>query len=150
MLIKKFHLQFVDENVSFTNRLTSTRPQRPQRHPKVYFPKVYFPKVFFLKEYIFKVCFSKVYYFPVYFSKVYLSKKYFCEMYPTCVSSKLCEFILMKIILKKGVCRSFPTLQESFPPIMKSSPGTLCKSHLFDKSFLLCCAYRHVRWLPVI
>ena len=25
--------------------------------------------------------------------KVYLSKKYFCEMYPTCVSSKLCEFI---------------------------------------------------------
>ena len=26
-------------------------------------------------------------------SKVYLSKEYFCEMYPTCVSSKLCEFI---------------------------------------------------------
>ena len=26
--------------------------------------------------------------------KVYLSKEYFCEMYPTCVSSKLCEFIL--------------------------------------------------------
>ena len=26
-------------------------------------------------------------------SKVYLSKVYFCEMYPTCVSSKLCEFI---------------------------------------------------------
>ena len=25
--------------------------------------------------------------------KVYLSKEYFCEMYPTCVSSKLCEFI---------------------------------------------------------
>ena len=25
---------------------------------------------------------------------VYLSKEYFCEMYPTCVSSKLCEFIL--------------------------------------------------------
>ena len=24
--------------------------------------------------------------------KVYLSKEYFCEMYPTCVSSKLCEF----------------------------------------------------------
>ena len=26
-------------------------------------------------------------------SEVYLSKQYFCEMYPTCVSSKLCEFI---------------------------------------------------------
>ena len=26
--------------------------------------------------------------------KVYLSKEYFCEMYPTCVSSKLCEFIV--------------------------------------------------------
>ena len=26
--------------------------------------------------------------------KVYLSKEYFCEMYPTCMSSKLCEFIL--------------------------------------------------------
>ena len=28
--------------------------------------------------------------------KVYLSKEYFCEMYPTCVSSKLCEFFMMK------------------------------------------------------
>ena len=28
-------------------------------------------------------------------SKVYLSKVYFCEMFPTCVSSKLCEFILL-------------------------------------------------------
>ena len=27
-------------------------------------------------------------------SKVYLSKVHFCEMYPTCVSSKLCEFIV--------------------------------------------------------
>ena len=26
-------------------------------------------------------------------SKVYLLKEYFCKMYPTCVSSKLCEFI---------------------------------------------------------
>ena len=26
-------------------------------------------------------------------SEVYFSKVYFCEMYPTCVSSKLCEFI---------------------------------------------------------
>ena len=27
--------------------------------------------------------------------KVYLSKEYFCEMYPTWVSSKLCEFIII-------------------------------------------------------
>ena len=26
-------------------------------------------------------------------SKVYFFKVYFCKMYPTCVSSKLCEFI---------------------------------------------------------
>ena len=26
-------------------------------------------------------------------SKVYSPKEYFCEMYPTCVSSKLCKFI---------------------------------------------------------
>ena len=26
-------------------------------------------------------------------SEVYLSKEYFCKMYPTCVSSKLCEYI---------------------------------------------------------
>ena len=32
--------------------------------------------------------------------KVYLSKKYFCEMYPTCVSSKLCEFINLVAMLK--------------------------------------------------
>ena len=29
--------------------------------------------------------------------KVYLLKEYFCEMYPTCVSSKLCEFILSSV-----------------------------------------------------
>ena len=30
-------------------------------------------------------------------SEVYLSKEYFCKMYPTCVSSKLCEFIVLSI-----------------------------------------------------
>ena len=30
-------------------------------------------------------------------SEVYLSKEYFCEMYQTCVSSKLCEFISSEI-----------------------------------------------------
>ena len=29
--------------------------------------------------------------------KVYSSKEYFCEMYPTCVSSKLCEFISLYV-----------------------------------------------------
>ena len=28
--------------------------------------------------------------------KVYLLKEYSCEMYPTCVSSKLCEFIFLE------------------------------------------------------
>ena len=32
-------------------------------------------------------------FFKCILSKVCLSKVYFCEMYPTCVSSKLCEFI---------------------------------------------------------
>ena len=29
--------------------------------------------------------------------KVYFSKVYFCEMYPTCVSSKLCELIILSL-----------------------------------------------------
>ena len=32
-------------------------------------------------------------FFELQFSEVFLSKVHFCEMYPTCVSSKLCEFI---------------------------------------------------------
>ena len=37
--------------------------------------------------------------------KVYLSKEYFCEMYPTCVSSKLCEFITnVYTVLSYQVC----------------------------------------------
>ena len=31
--------------------------------------------------------------------KVYLSKEYYCETYPTCVSSKLCEFILHQMLV---------------------------------------------------
>ena len=34
--------------------------------------------------------------------KVYLSKEYFCKMYPTCVSSKLCEFIRDVMSLGRG------------------------------------------------
>ena len=32
--------------------------------------------------------------------KVYLSKEYFCEMYPTCVSSELCEFIHLNLTME--------------------------------------------------
>ena len=32
--------------------------------------------------------------------KVYLSKEYFCKMYPTCVSSKLWEFIFLLIFIQ--------------------------------------------------
>ena len=32
------------------------------------------------------------------FSKVHFPKLYFCEVYQTCVSSELCEFIMMIII----------------------------------------------------
>ena len=38
-------------------------------------------------------------------SKVYFSKVYFCKMYPTCVSSKLCEFTLSS-------CEWYQTLQH--------------------------------------
>ena len=44
--------------------------------------------------------------------KVYLSKEYFCEMYPTCVSSKLCEFIHLEKICAK--CRSATLFFEFF------------------------------------
>ena len=33
-----------------------------------------------------------------------ISKEYFCEMYPTCVSSKLCEFILFKLYFGLTPC----------------------------------------------
>ena len=36
--------------------------------------------------------------------KVYLSKEYFCEMYPTCVSSKLCEFIPVPVLVPVPKC----------------------------------------------
>ena len=43
-------------------------------------------------------------------SEVYFSKQYFSEMYPTCVSSKLCEFIqaptgnFLCITIRKYLC----------------------------------------------
>ena len=58
--------------------------------PIIVFSKMYFPEVYFLKVYSPKV----------YFSKVYISKVYFCEMYPTCVTSKLYEFIKSTIFKK--------------------------------------------------
>ena len=55
----------------------------------------------------------------MYFSKVCLSKMYFCEMYPTCVSSKLCEFICwlgsrlvpiwgVTVVQQKSICGFAP------------------------------------------
>ena len=47
-------------------------------------------------------------------SKVYLAKVYFYKMYPTCVSSKLCEFILflgMTLKLKTNTGRRFTILK---------------------------------------
>ena len=37
--------------------------------------------------------------------KVYLSKEYFFEMYPTCVSSKLCEFIEIDLVIKVKIVK---------------------------------------------
>ena len=53
--------------------------------------------------------------------KVYLSKDYFCEMYPTCVSSKLCEFIYCETILCNHTCASDnQTLFESASSVFVS------------------------------
>ena len=64
--------------------------------------------------------------------KVYLSKEYFCEMYPTCVSSKLCEFI------------SFSVFGEDFYAsvgipgrklkLMRNSPALLLNNFKFHNS----------------
>ena len=40
-------------------------------------------------------------------SEVYLSKEYFCKMYPTCVSSKLCEFISSLKVLSQPPVPNF-------------------------------------------
>ena len=33
------------------------------------------------------------------YAEVYLSKEYFCKMYPTFVSSKLCEFVVCVFVV---------------------------------------------------
>ena len=38
----------------------------------------------------------------MYFSKMYFAKVYFCKVHPTCVSSKLCEFILKTSVQKQA------------------------------------------------
>ena len=54
--------------------------------------------------------------------KVYLSKEYFCEMYPTFVSSKLCEFIVIETKLIWG----YP------PPFGKPSKREVTKLWTFS------------------
>ena len=51
-----------------------------------------------------------MYFLKCIFSKVCLSKVYFCEMYQTCVSAKLCEFILIKGIELLFI--NLPTAEE--------------------------------------
>ena len=46
------------------------------------------------------------------FSKVCLSKVYFCEMYPTCVSFKLCEFICILFFFSFNSIQIFVTTQN--------------------------------------
>ena len=58
--------------------------------------------------------------------KVYFSKEFFCKMYPTCVSSKLCEFI------RKGLPSSCFTKVAGGTDAGQLSPSstsfeTLCK-----------------------
>ena len=53
--------------------------------------------------------------------KVYLSKEYFCKIYPTCVSSKLCEFISFEFIASNLHClnlmfRWHQQMLETKPP----------------------------------
>merc|ERR1712045_265179 len=45
-------------------------------------------------------------FFKVHFSEVFLSKVHFCEMYPTSVSSKLCEFIEKVLNTNAHLCVS--------------------------------------------
>ena len=51
--------------------------------------------------------------------KVYLSKEYFCKMYPTCVSSKLCEIQAVlqenyyEILDRAGFCNLILSKAES-------------------------------------
>ena len=63
---------------------------------------------------------------------MYLSKVYFCEMYPTCVSSKLCEFISLE--------RSWSRLSKNWVSklifdreISEESLKEICERRLIDK-----------------
>ena len=76
-----------------TGRTTLFGPTCTRIQQKVYFLKVHFPKVYFPNVYSPKVYLSKVYILKVYSPEVYFSKVYFWEMHPTCMSSKLYEFI---------------------------------------------------------
>ena len=45
---------------------------------------------------------------PTYTTPMYLCKVYFCEMYPTCVSCKLCEFIFWDTLYILCFHKNFP------------------------------------------
>ena len=81
-------------------------------------------------------------FFKVHFSEVFLSKVHFCEMYPTCVSSKLCEFISLfsSTHISRRPCLS-NTAQQFFLHILSFSntqaAGTDCEDGLCNPSNFL-------------
>ena len=75
-------------------------------------------------------------------SEMYLSKEYFCKMYPTCVSSRLCEFIqfwlckfifvtiiIIFILTKVNVSINIIAL-GSFDPIQVNAKNLISSIHV--------------------
>ena len=66
--------------------------------------------------------FAEAYFAEVYFAEVYFAEVYFCKMYPTCVSSKLPEFIFIGprytwgLLFLSNVASYQYTLLEKDPP----------------------------------
>ena len=61
---------------------------------------------------------------------LYLSKEYFCKMYPSCVSSKLCEFIFIDLDLE-AFSFHFLDTQVSLAPTHVSPLVGWSVSHTF-------------------
>ena len=81
--------------------------------------------------------------------KVYLSKEYFCEMYPTCVSSKLCEFIYQPVTLRSEkalVCQKIKIAWRWWWWIWSS---TTSASGPCSSAVLLSTPHCHIFWSPV-
>ena len=82
-----------------------------KRGTLVYFPRVYIPKV--------------------YFSLKYLCKVYFSKIYPTCVSSKLFEFIFLERGFPKGGrggCLTLGKYSQKIPFFLADVPYLLVQN----------------------